>query len=338
MAIIKGKTIISGNVSGSTATTTKAGIVQPDGETIKVTSSGVISSMTYEMDKLYEGVNLEEKFADEIAQYDNKYAWLKARTDAGNFEGIHVGDYIYVTMSAGTVGTYTVTEQTFKCRIVGINTYKHALDTEVTKDMLYFISDEVCDTMMYWNPQNNNNGTSVDNHPWLASAAYALLNGVNNYTTSAYNSIAHGINAEGKGMLQLLPSELQSILVQKRMLLDVRYSASGLLTGSTGWDWQDGGLLWLPNEHEVYGCAVRSNLSQTDGYWHPEAGCTIQFPWFANKIDHRIKRDSAGVRRIWWLRSAASYYSYGACLVHGSGYAGSYNCSDLYGLPVCFCI
>ena len=302
------------------------------------TLDGQIDAVIKNFDRMYEGVNLETKFATEIAAAGNVYAWLNNRKNAGNFEGIHVGDYFSVSLSAGTVAGYSIAAQTFKCRIVGINTYKSCADTNIG-NMFYVISDEVINTAIKWNPTDNNNGTASQNKPWLASAAYAVLNGVNNYTTSAYGNAAHGANASAKGILQLLPSTLQSVLKQKRNLLDNRYSSSGLLTGSTGWDWADMGKLWLPNEVEVYGCGIRSNLSQTSGFWFPEAGLSIQFPWFANNCEHRIKKNSSGSRCIWWLSSAASGNATHVCNVHYTGYAshGSATYATIC-LPLCFCI
>lgn len=302
------------------------------------TLDGQIDAVIKNFDRMYEGVNLETKFATEIAEAGNVYAWLNNRKNAGNFEGIHVGDYFSVNLGAGTVAGYSIAAQTFKCRIVGINTYKSCGDTPIG-NMFYCISDEVINTPIKWNPTNNNNGTAVQNNPWLASAAYAVLNGVNNYTTNAYSNAAHGANASAKGILQLLPSTLQNVLKQKRNILDSRYSASGLLTGGTNWVWADMGKLWLPNEYEVYGCAVRSNLSQTEGFWHPEAGLSIQFPWFANNCEHRIKKNSSGSRCSWWLSSAASNHTTYVCYVSGYGIASSPSAtSATICLPLCFCI
>lgn len=302
------------------------------------TLDGQIDAVIKNFDRMYEGVNLETKFATEIAAAGNVYAWLNNRKNAGNFEGIHVGDYFSASLSAGTVAGYSIAAQTFKCRIVGINTYKSCADTNIG-NMLYVISDEVINTAIKWNPTDNNNGTASQNKPWLASAAYAVLNGVNNYTTNAYGNAAHGANASAKGILQLLPSTLQSVLKQKRNLLDNRYSSSGLLTGSTGWDWADMGKLWLPNEVEVYGCGIRSNLSQTSGFWFPEAGLSIQFPWFANNCEHRVKRNSSGARCSWWLSAPASIITTYVCNVGYSGYAYSrYATSSSIFLPLCFCI
>jgi len=288
-------------------------------------------------DRLYEGVDLEVKFASEIATFGNVYAWLQARKNAGNYEGIHVGDYFHTSLKAGTIAGYSIPAQNFKCRIIGLNTYKSCGDATIG-NMIYVSTDEVINTPIKWNPADNNNGTSVQTKPWLASAIYAILNGVNNYSTSAYNNVAHGANG-GAGIISLLPSELQAVLKQKRNLLDDRYSASGLLTGGTGWGWADMGKLWLPNEIEVYGCGIRSNTCQTAGYWFPEAGLSIQFPWFANNCEHRIKKNSTGGRCNWWLSSVASNHSTYVCNVDNNGNAD--NGGATYAaicVPLCFCI
>lgn len=303
------------------------------------TLDGQIDAVIKNFDRMYEGVNLETKFATEIAAAGNVYAWLNNRKNAGNFEGIHVGDYFSVSLSAGTVAGYTLAQQTFTCRIIGLNTYKSCADTNIG-NMIYVSTDQVIDTPIKWNPADNNNGTANRTNPWLASAAYAILNGVNNYdNTSGYNKVAHGANASSKGVLQLLPTALQNVLKQKRNILDDRYSASGLLTNSIGWNWADMGKLWLPNEIEVYGCGIRSNLSQTQGYWFPEAGLSIQFPWFANNCENRIKKNSTGGRCHWWLSSAASNNSTHVCYVGYSGYADSNVATNAnVCLPLCFCI
>lgn len=297
-----------------------------------------IDALAETHNKLYQGVNLETKFADEITSAGSVYAWLNARKTAGNFKGINVGDYFYVNMSAGTIAGYSLAAQTFKCRIIGINTYSKCGDT-VIGDMFYIKSDQCIDTPIKWQPTDNNNGTSVQNNPWLSSAAYAILNGVNNYNTNnAYNKVAHGANG-GSGIISLLPSALRNVMKQKRMLLDNRYSASGLLTCSSGWGWGDGGKLWLPNEIEVYGCGVRSDRGLTSGYWFPEAGLSIQFPWFANNCSNRVSTKSDGSRCTWWLSSAASHSSTYVCDVDYTGTAGGIAATHAtICLPLCFCI
>lgn len=283
--------------------------------------------------RIYDGRDLTTVYATEIANYSSAWAWIKARIDAGNYDGLFVGDYIPMTISSGTVGSSTIAAQTFQMQIAGIDTYKNCGDTELGHH-IDFISRECIDTAITWNPNNNNNGTADETHPWLASQVYAWLNGVNNYSTNAYNSVAHGGDYSSGGILNLLPSTVSSLIVSKRMILDVRYSASGLLSYSTAWDWKDGGKLWLPQETEVYGQQVRSNLGYASGYWNPENGLSAPYPLFQQQARNRVKRNSSGSRWNWWLSSTESNNSGNACNVNNNGNANSNNCTNANGCPV----
>lgn len=286
--------------------------------------------------RIYDGRDLTKIFANEIAKYSDEWAWIKARISAANYEGLYVGDYIPVTMNAGTVGGASIAQQTFQCQIAGIDTYTGCGDTEIGHH-IDFISREVIDSTVTWNPENNNNGTSVQANPWLASQAYAYLNGVNNYTTSAYNNVAHGGNYSAGGILQLLPTKLTNLIVTKRNLLDSRYDSTKLLTYSTTWVWGDMGKLWLPNEIEVYGTQIRSNLGYAQGYWNPEANIAVAYPIYLGSGRNRIKRVSSGGRSSWWLSSADSYNSANVCHVNGYGHANSYNATYAsIRCPLCF--
>ena len=286
--------------------------------------------------RIYNGRDLTKIFANEIAKYSDEWAWIKARISSANYEGLYVGDYIPVTMNAGTVGGTSIAQQTFQCQIAGIDTYTGCGDTEIGHH-IDFISREVIDSTVIWNPENNNNGTSVQANPWLASQAYAYLNGVNNYTTSAYNNVAHGGDYSAGGILQLLPTKLTNLIVTKRNLLDSRYDSTKLLTYSTTWVWGDMGKLWLPNEIEVYGTQIRSNLGYAQGYWNPEANIAVAYPIYLGSGRNRIKRVSSGGRSYWWLSSAESHYSTAVCHVSGTGPATSYNATNAsIRCPLCF--
>ena len=288
-----------------------------------------------ENDRLYSGVNLQIKFANEISNYANVWAWIKARIQAGNFSGIHIGDYIPVTITAGTVGADSVAAQTFNCQVAGIDTYYRGLDNNLGHH-IDFISKEVCDKTVTWNDSNCNNGTRSQPHPWLASKVYAWLNGVNN-AGKAYGNNTVGLNAAGKGLYHRLPSDLRNVIVQKRTLLDSRYSANGLLTGGTTWDWLDIGYLWLPNEIEVNGTQIRSNLHKTQGWWNPEAGCSGQYPLFYNSVYRRIKYTSNGERSPWWLASVESNNTGSACGIYGYGDSSSdLTAAGWLRCPLCF--
>lgn len=286
--------------------------------------------------RLDEGENLATKFATEIANYSSIYAWLDARKNAGNYEGINIGDYFTFSINSGTVAGYSIPTQTFTARVIGLNTYKNCGDN-IIGNMIYFKTDQVIDTPIKWNPTDDNNGSATQQNPWLQSAVYAILNKVNNYRKGYSHNL--GANASNLGIIDLIPIGLKNVLKQKRQLLDQRYSNSGLLTYSTGWTWGDMGLLWLPNEIEVYGTQIRSNLGNGNGYWNPEAGLSIQFPYFANNCGRRISYNSSGSRCYWWLSAPASYHSTTVCIVNGYGYAGDATAtnSTVY-VPLCFCI
>lgn len=291
-------------------------------------------------DRQYNGVDLSVKFANEILLHNNIYEWLENRKNTNNFDGIHVRDYFYVPVKAGTVNGVSIPACNVRCRIQGINTYRKCGDTTIGN--MFYIDSDHCFGPFMWNPTANNNGTSNNPNPFKASAAYAILNGINNYdATSGYNKQAHGANCADAGILQLLPSELVAKMKTKRNLLDKRYSASGLLTGSTDWGWDDEPKLTLRNEIEIYGCGIRSNLSQTTGFWFPEAGLSIQLPGYANNCENRIKyvAGSETSRCTWWLSSAASGNSSIVCRVTGSGNATYTSATYTYVyLPLCFCI
>ena len=286
--------------------------------------------------RIFDGRDLTQVFAEEIANYSDEWVWIKDRIDNANYDGLYVGDYIPVTISSGTVGGDTINSQTFQCQIVGIDTYTGAGDVEIGHH-IDFISREVIDTAMTWNPTDNNNGTSVQANPWLASKAYAWLNGVNNYTTSAYNNVAHGADCSSGGILQLLPTKLSDLIITKRQLLDSRYDSTKLLTYSTTWAWGDMGKLWLPNELEAYGFQVRSNMGYAQGYWNPEANIGVSYPLYTNSARNRIKRTSTGGRSTWWLSSAAAHTSARVCYCGGDGRAHGYT-ATYSGIrcPLCF--
>ncbi len=292
-------------------------------------------------DRIYQGVDLTKKFSSEISHYSDVWTWIQARIKAGNFKGIHVGDYIPFQTTAGTVSTNSITALTYNAQIAGIDTYYGYGDTAIAHH-IDFITKEVVPVEIKWNPTDNNNGTSTEQHPWLSSAAYAWLNGVNNYSTSAYNNVAHGLSNEGKGMISRLPTSLQNVIITKRQLLEKRYSASGLLTSSNGWDWCNMGKLWLPHEIEVYGCQVWSAAFPDTSVQAWASMGAVQYPLFActgGKSHNRIKplAGQSGSRSVWWLSAVRGGASTDVCDVGSNGYADS-NVATQAGsrVPLCF--
>lgn len=70
----------------------------------------------------YDGVDLTSKFAEEISEYADPGAWIRARIRANNFYGVHVNDYIPFTTTNGL---------NFKARILGIDPYYKYGDSAV---------------------------------------------------------------------------------------------------------------------------------------------------------------------------------------------------------------
>ena len=127
-----------------------------------------------------------------------------------------------------------------------------------------------------------------------------------------------------------LPENVKKHIVTKRSLMEQRYSASGALTDSTSWGWQDIGKLWVPHEYEVFGAVVWGTQGWSEGQ-------AMQYPIFANSYLNRIKgAGHGGSRCSWWLASVGSGDSTNACLVSGLGYASDWGASDASRVPLCF--
>lgn len=337
-----------------------------------------------DIDNTYPGLDLTVKFADEIAAapYNgDEWAWITARKNADNFSGIHVKDYIPVVANGNT----------YKARIMGINTYKGYGDTEVGKH-IDWIFEELWPTLKPINPANYNNGlipvenvaadgttteftltkemNSINNimmggevltgwtydattfkitfeeapaagtlvvtgngteFPWLASDAYHFANSLAGQVPNGtgFNPAVKHVDYTQGGIYYYLPQKLKNVIIQKRMYLPKRYSATDVLSNSNAGGWVDIGYIWFPTECEVYGQGVRANAP------YDMMGSAIQYPYFAGSMN-RVKKRS-GSRYGWWLLSASLGYSLYWCLVDLDGLADIHGVSHAYvAAPVCF--
>lgn len=101
--------------------------------------------------QIYDGVDLTEKFADEIAEapYNgDPWAWIRARIRAANYSDLHIKDYIPFVTSNGL---------TFNAEIAGIDTYYNCGNPPV-QHHIDFISRELWPTVKAVNPAQYNNG------------------------------------------------------------------------------------------------------------------------------------------------------------------------------------
>lgn len=275
------------------AGTDNARIVTP--QRLAEHTSGIINWARH----TYTERDLTTVFASEISGYSDVWAWIKARITAVNWDGLMIGDYIPFQMNG----------QTVKAQIAGIDTYYGVMDQPVGHH-IDFISRDCFNSTMKWNTTNTNQGTSSENSPWLASNAYSVLN------TTWYN---------------YLPAALKSVIVEKRFLIETRYSSSGAITASNGWKWTNIGKLWLPSVYEIAG----SNVWGTQGY---SEGHAVQYPIFANSWQYRRKgAGNGGGRCDWWTLTPSGVSSAAVCYVASygdvanAGAAGYEFCE-----PVCF--
>lgn len=250
-------------------------------------------------DRLYEGRDLTQVHAKEIADFTDEWNWIKERIQARNYTGIHVGDYIPMNAENGN--------QTYNMQIAGIDTYYNTQDLKIGHH-IDFISKECYIRPFQWNTTANNNGTSAKNSPYLASNIYKVL---------------------GELASAVLPQEVQNQIVEKKTIIERRYSSGGALTASTTQSVQYIGKLWLPSEYEVFGSVIRGTPEWSQGQ-------AVQYPLFANSGKNRAKI-MVGSNKIvnWWLLTTHYGDTTHICTV---GKNASINGASNYTIyfPICF--
>jgi hypothetical protein len=245
----------------------------------------------------YNGTDLTVKFADEIAEYSDVWAWIKARITAVNYSGLNICDYIPFTLGAETIWS----------QIAGIDTYYRTGDTEIGHH-IDFISKDCMATTYQWNTTNTNNGTADNASPYMVSALKASLD----------------------GLVASLPAGLQAQVIEKRAFLETRYSSSSALSNSTGWSWVNVGKLWIPTEHELFGNAVQGTKPYASGQ-------TVQYPIFSYSYKSRIKgAGHNGSRANWWVSTVGSGNSTTCGVVYQYGYPYASLASVSLRVPLCF--
>ena len=257
------------------------------------------SYATLDSDRIYNGVNLEVKHATEIAGYSDVWAWIKARITAVDYSGIHVGDYVQFTMNGNAI----------KAQVAGIDTYREYGDVAVGHH-IDFVSKDCYPVNVLWNTTNVNNGSAANAAPWMVSNIKSVLN------TTWYG---------------YLPAALQAQIIEKRLLIETRYTSGSTLTDSTSWEWNNVGKLWVPSEFEVYGAIIWG----TKGY---SQNGSVQYPVFAGNSEKRVKNQGDGGNRCaWWLLSVYGGTSAACCYVPSGGYASDASASGAtVCAPVCF--
>ena len=242
----------------------------------------------------YPGQSLATLLAGEVSGSATIYDALHKRVQAANFSGMRVGDYIDVPLvSASNVAA----QQSVRFLLAHFDPYCQCGDSAKGHHIAFIASAPVAvaktvtgaanDSHLMWNTANTNQGTADVKNPYLNS----------------------NLKAWEKLFEACLPEGLTKYLLTQRVLLEERYSASGALSDSNSWSWQDIGKVWSPSEMEVYGCPVWG----TKGY---SVGFDCQFDLFRDTA-HRLN----GTRRHWWLRSVMGGSSSDVCCVNSYGTA-----------------
>lgn len=246
----------------------------------------------------YQGRDIATLLASEITGGSTVYDALHARAQAGDFSGLRVRDYIDVPLvsASGVAG-----QQSVRFIIAHIDPYLWCDDRSKGHHIAFVASAPIEVSSSYdgvvnsscipWNETNTNQGTSDIKNPYLCSQLKGW--------ETAFEAC--------------LPEGLTKYILTQRVLLEERYSASGALTDSNNWSWQDIGKVWSLSEMEVYGCPVWG----TPGY---SVGFDCQFDLFKDTA-HRLN----GSRYAWWLRSVGGGSSAYVCCVGNLGYA---TCDD----------
>lgn len=270
---------------------------------------GADGEPSYVMPPWYRGVDLTEKFADEIAKYKNPWKWIRERIRAGNYDGLHICDYIPFER--------TNNGQRFEAQIAGIDTYYGYGDTNAeVGHHIDFITREAVGWGRRINQGSTNNGNADTPYPWLASELYSVLNGTGDFQYS--------------GLWDQLPYELQQYIVEKPMKLEQRYYNEYLLAEDNAAGWTNIGKLWLPAEFEVYGSGICNKGRASTG------ATAVQYPIFVGNCNNRTKRVANGTRVAWWLLNPVAGSTDYWCCVSNRGNADSTPVTNTYTFPICF--
>lgn len=273
-------------------------------------------------DRIYTGTDLTAKFADEISKYSDSWAWIKSRITDGNYDGIHVGDYIPITCSNG----YLLTAQ-----IAGINTYT-GYGSPAVGNHIDFICKELWEDAHTFNQVNYNNGNANNSNPFLASDLNCWLNSTTGSVPNSESdaSITTAVDYTTGGVLSFLPDSLKSQIVPKTTALPGRYTEGSILKDDNSQEWQSTGKLWIPSEAEVYGTSCWGNSGYgTCGF--------VQYPIFANNMNRAKIKCTSKEQGNYWLLSACADQSTYVTNVNASGICdSSYATATNVTVPICF--
>lgn len=232
-------------------------------------------------DDYYAGVDLTEVFAEEIRAFEgDPWAWIQDRCRRRDYHGLHVKDYIPWTLNGHLI----------ESAILGIEPYLGATDVALAGH-IDFVSRDAYPEYIQFNTSNVNQGNATNPNPYMVSNLKAKLDALANQ----------------------LPNELKNVILNKRSLMESRYTNGQTLTSSTSWAWQDLGKLWALHETEIFGSFRRS------GKW--ASGNGVKYPYFNDGREIVKHFGKNGSRCNYWECDVEDGSSTGACVVGYSGLA-----------------
>lgn len=261
----------------------------------------------------YDGKDLSTVFADAAA--------FHTAVNSGDFSKIHIGDYWPITVNGTYHDCAANSDKTInalmKMEVAAINPYLRFGDTELNRQHVLLCSRDCMPPTLQYRSENSTWYDTTQVNPWLGSALYATLNDADNGIVKLVEATDIGAyifkGPNNKGM---------------RAYLETMAAGAGVPTTGA---WSDRGVLFLPEEMEVYGSKIRSPKPNTiaDMLYN-------QWPIFAGSGRHIIKGSgNGGGRCAWWLESACSAATF--CNVYHNGFANTnYAANTGIRVPLCF--
>ena len=274
---------------------------------------------------IYDPVDLTVRHAEEIAEYEDPWAWIKSRITSVDYSGIHVGDYIPFECTNGTK---------LSAQIAGIDTYYRFGQTgSVVPHHIDFICRELWPNLVSLNSAAYNNGTTDDEAPYLNTIAYFYINSLKGYVVpnnfgSGSLAVPTSVDYTNDGIYYFLPDDLKNNILSKHAYIPLRYNKDGPVNTDTGGGFRDLGPLWIPDEFEISGNSSVNNSRYA-------FGGSVHYPLF-NSISSRIKSTNLTGRGAWWTSSPVSNATGSFVSVQNTGLVTGYSVTNELYVPVCF--
>lgn len=244
---------------------------------------------------VYEGRDIATipELTDEISAAGTVWDFLIARVKAHNYSGLRIGDYFTVPNGNNTKLKYKYRIAAFD-HYCGLNQYN--LDPHIVC-VPYSLENF---NKSAWSDTGNNNGTSEESSPYLASKLRQL----------------ERIN---------FPFNLNNALLDLKIAVESRYSSSAVLDRSTSYKVVNIGKFFSLSETEVYGTPILGTL---------KFSCRqdLQLPLFRNMKNRTSLSDS------FWLRNVCDETTNYACAVAQDGSASRATVTTRLNVAPCFLI